>query len=212
MNKRYDEIMENIKVTDEMRSRILQNVQRVEITPDKKPKMIRLSTIKKYIALAACFVLVLLGALTIPHLFTSKQPADPGGLTQDGDIVTAVSAEELSKVLGFDVSDISGIPFTVEEAGYTAYWQELAEITYTGDDQTMTYRKSIGTENNSGDYDTYDVVTDIELQGVTFELKGSGELIFLAVWNTNGYSYSLSFADGIDEVALTGLLESNIAP
>lgn len=212
MNKRYDKIMDSIKVTDEMRSRILQNVQRAEITPDRKSMVIRFSSVKKYIALAACFAVVLVGALTIPNLLTPKPPADLDGLTQNGDIVAVASAEELSAVVGFDVSDVSSIPFTVEETDYTAYWQELAEIKYTGVGQTMTYRKSTGTEDNSGDYNTYDVVADKELQGVTFELKGSGELYYLAVWNTNGYSYSLSFAEGIDETALSGLLENNIAP
>ena len=70
----------------------------------------------------------------------------------------------------------------------------------------------MGVEDNSGDYGVYDVIVDKALQGVTFELKGSAELYYLAVWNTDGYSYSLSFENGIDEATLTGFLESNIAP
>lgn len=212
MNNRYDEIMDNIKVTDEMRGRILQNVQCAVAEPNKQAKVISFSSIKRYVAIAACFAVLLVGALTVRNLHKQGQPSDPGGLTQDADIVTAASAEQLTEVIGFEVNGVSDVPFAVEETNYTAYWQELAEIKYSGDGQTITYRKSLGSDDNSGDYNSYDTVVDKELKGVAFELKGDGELFYLAVWSTNGYSYSLSFGSGVDEASLTNLLESNIAP
>ena len=211
-NKRYDEIMDTIQVTEEMRSRILQNIQKAEIKPAEKAKVVRFSSFKKYMALAACFAVALVGTLTVSHLLTSKPSTEQGGLTQGNEIITVASAKELSEAVGFEVSDVVNIPFTVEEAGYISYWQELAEINYSGEGHSLTYRKSAGAADNSGDYNAYAVIADRELQGVTFKWKGNGELYYLAVWNTNGYSYSLSFKEGVDEATLIGLLESNLVP
>ena len=76
---------------------------------------------------------------------------------------------------------LSGIPFNVEHTEYTAYWQELAQVSYTGDDKTLIYRKSLGEEDNSGDYTNYENHLDIEVGRASVQLKGNGENFNLAI-------------------------------
>ncbi|MDD4000317.1 MAG: hypothetical protein PHX62_05435 [Bacilli bacterium] len=204
MNKQYNEIMDNIKVTDEMRNRIMQNIQRADISSTEKTKTFHFLSFKRYLAFVACFALVLGSAIMVPRLL------NPNGLTHTGDIITVASAEELSTTMGFEVKDIVNIPFTVEKTAYNAYWKEFAEIKYIGTNQALTYRKSSGTDINSGDYTHYDVAINKELQDVTIEIKGTGDLYYTATWNNKGYSYSFFFDNGIYEAALVSLLESNI--
>lgn len=68
MKKRYDEIMDKIEVTDEMRARILNHLQEVDLTKRTRPKVLRLSSVKKYLSVAACFAILLAGVLTLPGL------------------------------------------------------------------------------------------------------------------------------------------------
>lgn len=206
MKKRYDEIMDKIEVTDEMRSRILQNIQRADIASQPKTKVIRFPAIPKYLSIAACFAVLLIGALIVPHLLNPEQGNEPGLMAPGGDIVTVDSAGALSQAVGFEVNDLTDLPFTVDETTYTAYWQEMAEITYTGDGQSVTFRKSIGEDDNSGDYSTYENVMEKELNGNTVTLKGNGNAYTLAVWSDDNFSYSLQISDGISVMEWESLI------
>ena len=70
------------------------------------------------------------------------------------------------------MEELTALPFAVEETTYVSYWNELAEITYTGEGQTAAFRKSPGTEDNSGDYNTYTAIKEIHMGPLTATLKG----------------------------------------
>lgn len=80
-----------------------------------------------------------------------------------------------------------------------SYWGELAELHYSGEEQTAVYRQSIGTEDNSGDYDAYKDVTEITVNEMNITLKGNDGIYTLAVWTDGEYSYSLSLSSGVSE-------------
>lgn len=190
MSKRYEEVMSHIKVTEEMRNRILNNIQSADITAPKR-NVISFRTVKKYLPAAACFLLLLVGALAFPRSLTPDLSENPP-LAIGGGIVEVSSIEELSETVGFEVEDIAGLPFDVEQTAYTSYWQELAQVSYTGEGQTLLYRKSVGEEDNSGDYTDYETCIDVEVNHISVQLKGDADSFHLAVWHTDGYSYSLS--------------------
>ena len=48
MKKRYNEIMDRIEVTDEMRARVLNNLQDADLMKHTQPKVVGFSSIKKY--------------------------------------------------------------------------------------------------------------------------------------------------------------------
>lgn len=212
MKKRYDEVMGKIEVTSEMRGRILGNIQKMEFETAPKSNVIPFPNLKKYLSVAACFVVLLAGAFVVGNMTSIFRPNDPPVLTPGDGIVEVSTVDELSAHVGFEVEELNGLPFAVKETTYTAYWQELAEICYTGGDQTATFRKSVGTEDNSGDYSDYPTVQKIEIGSLPVTLKGSGDEYTLAIWSADGYAYSISLSDGISELDWQNLISREFEP
>lgn len=198
MKKRYDEVMDRIEITDEMRGRILGNIQSMDIAVMPERKVIPLTNIKKYVSVAACLGVLLAGALVAGHMTGIFRPDDPNVAVVNG-IAEVDTLEQLAAAVGFDVEELNALPFEAESTAYTSYWNELAEITYTGGGQTAAFRKSKGTENNSGDYNTYPAVKEIKAGPLTATLKGGGETYVLAAWSADGYAYSIRLSKGISE-------------
>lgn len=201
--KRYDEIMDHIKVTGDMRSRILENIEAENIAAERRRKQTG-RTVTKLLSMAACLAVIIAvaSALRSPAQVSTSDDlqtneGDTPGFVQGGaDIVELDSAAALSAAVGFEVNDID-LPFTPEQTEYISYWHELAEIDYTGEGKTACYRKAAGTEDCSGDYNVYTDVTELEANGTTVTLKGDAGQYTLAIWTDGSYSYSLSLSDGL---------------
>lgn len=204
MKNRYREAMERIEVTEEMRSRILKNLETADLSDAKRIRFPR-----RWLSLAACLAVLVVGVLTLPYLQNQTAPPD------NEDVIMAIpqideasSAEELAQLVDFPVTDVTGLPFVPETADYLAYWDELAQITYTGSQgESAVFRKSVDTEDNSGDFNEYADVQTVETDGGTVTLKGRNGLYLLAVWFRDGYAYSLSLSDGLSADAWTTLVE-----
>lgn len=194
MKKEYDEIMDHIEVTPEMRQRILRHIQEKNIIPSS-PKVLRFSSFKKYLSVAACFVVLLAGAIALPNLLNGNE-VEPPVLVGQG-IEEAMSIQELSELVGFEIKEEFTLPFTIEETMYSSYWNELAEIRYTGGGQSAVYRQSPGTDNNSGDYNSYKESAEISAGSITVTLSGDGGTFSLAVWTDGDYAYSLRLAQAV---------------
>ncbi len=189
-------IMERIEITPEMRRRILDNIQDIDLSEKKTAKVIR-PRWKQFGALAACFALVLVGALTLPRILNPDSPPSDIVGNPVGDIVEVASAQELSQVVGFDVTDLEHLPFTPEQTTYLAYWKSMAEISYSGEGQTAVYRKAPGDDDVSGDFNEYSAETVIQAGGHSVTLKGTDEAYVLAIWTDGAYACSLSLIRGI---------------
>lgn len=205
MGKAYDEIMDKIEVTPEMRRRVLARVQAEDIVP-VKPKVVRFPAWKKYLSASACLVLVIAGAAVLPRLI---QLLPPGEVQTTPKIEEAASLEDLSGLVGFDVKTEFTLPFAPEETIYCSYWNEMAQIQYSGQGQTATYRQSAGTEDNSGDYTNYGDVTEITVGNLPVTLKGDGGIYALALWTNGAFSYSLGLSQGVPEAEWLGILAEN---
>lgn len=185
MRKRYEVIMEHITVTDEMRRRILANIQSPASPRRGRP------TVRKMLAAAACLVLILAGAALLPRSFTGETVVPLEQATPE--LTECASAGELSDAVGFPVSDLSVLPFEATEVSYLSLWGELAQIQYLGAEEQAVFRKSAGTGDNSGDYNRYETAKEISVRGNTVTLKGNGGYC-LAVWSDGTYAYSLSLS------------------
>lgn len=196
LDRKYDEIMKRIEVTPEMRRRILDNIQDIDLSEKKTVKVIR-PRWKQFGTLAACFALVLVGALTLPRMLPSNPP--PANIVGNpvGDIVQAASVQELSQTVGFDVADLEHLPFTPEQTTYLAYWKSMAEINYSGEGQTAVYRKAPGDSDVSGDFNEYSAETVIQAGGHSVTLRGTDDAYVLAIWTDGDYVCSLSLSHGI---------------
>lgn len=195
MKNRYGKVMNHIEVTMDMRDRILNNINRLDLNqiPDK---IMPFPNYKKYLSIAACFVILLVGSFLVQNRINwTREP------TQQAipDIVEYHSANELSKAVGFTVKEIQNIPFEVETVQYTAYWKELAEIRSIGRNNTLVFRMAARSEDVSGDYSVYTDIKNVTVNGTLVTLKGDASKYKIAVWQAEGYSYSVQFTEAVSE-------------
>ena len=187
---KYDEVMEKLEVTPEMRARILQNVETQMAEPRKKPNRLR-----RFAALAACLAILLVGAAALPKLISSPVPEESETMLANG-MVEVTSKEELSEAVGFPVKSAQSLPFFPQSIYYTSYWGEMAQIDYANGGSTACFRQSLGEEDNSGDWSEYPAQKSLTVNGCAVTLKGEADSYTLAIWQDGTYSYSLSLSAG----------------
>lgn len=199
---KYEEIMDRVEVTPEMRQRVLSNLEQV-----RKPKR---PVLHQLMSLAACLTIV----LCCWYVWKSRQQTqgelDNPGVQGVSQIEDVASLEVLSKKTGVPMKELTGLPFAVEDTQYVSYWEELAEIQYFGQTDSLRYRKSRGIEDNSGDYNSYSREKTLELSGCTVTLKGDERGYILAIWTDGTYAYSISLAEPLAEETFRDLLEANL--
>lgn len=203
MKQRYNEIMEQIQVTDEMRARILQRVQQADLSPKKK-RISYQKILKMTAAMAACAVIFVAGR----EVMLGKESASGASMMNAADatdemraeestqivngIVECPDAESLEQAVGFSVPQLKTLPFAADTVVYTSYWGEMAEVQYNGGTESVCLRKAPGEESVSGDYNEYAAMQQVEIGDAKAVLKGSQEGSYrLAEWQKDGYSYSL---------------------
>lgn len=181
----YRELMEQVNLTPEARERILTNVQQADLSPQAKK--------------------VVPAVLAVPQFRGSDNDTTPPQLTgtpfHQVDTLAA-----LSDAVGFPVTEPAALPFDPVNTAYTAYDEGTAEITYTGpDSQTATYRQSLGTADNSGDYTLYEDTQVVPENNAT--LKGQDQRYTLALWTDGTYTYSLRLSSALSADAWQALLD-----
>lgn len=194
--RKYDQIMDHLQVTDDMKARILSSLKQAEKAPASPAPIRSFRPLKRYLSLAACLVLLIVGAAVLPHWQHNTPEQNEPGIMGVPNITEVDSVQALAETVGFPVSDVPTLPFTPTETDYTAYSQDLAQITYTDQAQTAVYRKSPLEEDNSGDYTVYTDIQTISVDGISVTLKGDDGSYALAIWQTDSYSYSLSLSPG----------------
>ena len=190
MTLKYDELMNKIEVTDAMRARIL---TRVSGAAKKK------SAARRWALAAACFAVLLLGALTVPKLLTgdpAQAEPEQGVMIANG-MEEVANAQAMADAVGFPVSEAAVLPFEPTAVHYTSYWGQMAEISYEAGDQTAELRKSPGTDENSGDYTVYPATEQLTVADLDIQLRGDAQDAYtLAVWTDGQYAYSLRLSQG----------------
>jgi hypothetical protein len=114
-------------------------------------------------------------------------------------IVEYSTQQELSGAVGFPVKKIQKVPFKVKHTQFIAYWGEVAEIEYSGTNNSVTLRMAPGTDDVSGDSTDYEINENAAAGEIDVILKGDQSGYELAVWQTGQYSYSLHFANGVSK-------------
>lgn len=255
MNK-YDEIMEKITLSPEARDRIIDNIteeiSEVNEVPNLQRTHVRKTPWKRYLAVAACCVLVFAGVRTaldsglfrmgssgsssdmIPeqNLSVEQNEGTSGAEPSDAydeseaavdeeksseaiwDVKGLGSEEELSDDLGFSMKCEGFLDKTEAESAdsqtFTAYGNGMGEVTVTRGESKNYFRKAIGTDDISGDYNTYEYSAEFEKEGYSGTLKGDSEDGYrLAIWtSSDGYTYAAFIEEGLSEDEWYALVES----
>lgn len=194
---KYNEIMEKINVTPEMRERVLSNVRKAREDTAKTNRNPGL-WIKRMmpVAAAACLVLII-GTVFYQNRYKGEEnPVDTSNYSME----ECESLDALKESVGFDVEEMKGIPFDVDHVSYTNVFG-IARVEYAGKDgEVLTFSKGQGEESDvSGDNNEYSDASTVELNGTSVTMKGNGNSVNLATWSKDGYSYSISVSPGISE-------------
>jgi len=87
--------------------------------------------------------------------------------------------------------------------------QQMTEvIDYDGEDEIFRIRKAKGSDEISGDYTPYETENRAEVGEISVTMKGSGELIYVAVWTQGDYTYSVSSESGVSQETMRELVQS----
>ena len=104
--------------------------------------------------------MLFVGAATVRNLIGTQTNISDTGVLTSPKLNAADSAAELSALMGFNVSDIPSNAEAAESTKYTVHGQ-FAEIEYGLREQTVTFRKAMGSGDISGDYNNYNCVKTV---------------------------------------------------
>ena len=203
--RKYDEVMEHIAVTSEMRERILHSIPQAVQAEKGRSAVMRFPDPARLAALAACLAVVLVGVLA--GVLKQQVPLDEPEVLLPSVVTEVSSAEALSRLAGFAVSDLKGLPFTPEAAAYSLIG-ELAQIEYQAGEEQLVYRKARGTEDISGDYNSYEQREMLEADGMDVTICGNADRFYLAVWTDGEFAYSISSSLGLERGELQNMIEN----
>ena len=206
LEKAYREIMDHVVLSEAAETRILQAIRAADLQAGKLKRF----PMYRRLAIAACAALLLAGAVALPYLSRERtEEGRPSGIQSSlWDRTEAASLQELSKLVGFPVEALNDVPFSVTDVQYTAYGDGMAEITYSGAEQSLVLRKAAGQTNPSGDYTAYAVQTMLEVDGSTVTLRGAEDGYCLAVWQDGTYSWSIRSTTAYSDAVWTDILTS----
>ena len=196
---KYGEIMERLTVSEQTKEKLIAQAGRTERT---EKGFFRPANVRRIGAIAACVVLLLVGAIVFKNVY-GNNGVQTGGVTPvpvdqaPWGAAEYENAADLSAASGIEIDDLDNLPFKPEETSYLYYEEGIAEIVYSGGGDSLSYRVSNGNEDNSGDRDEYGKVYEEEIGSVVFTLKGEGDRIFCALFQRDGRSYSVTSTAGL---------------
>ena len=229
---RYNEVMEHVRVTPDMRERVLRSVATQREVGASAGNSVQTAAsasraaskrqVPRWVPLAAAACLVLAIGVPAYHAMYSAQPTGP--VTSDDSYASQQGVEdctslaELEQAVGFPVPDVvSALPFEAASTTYTNVFG-IARVGYTGaDGQTVTLSKGVddGTDvsGNSNEYASTLVET---ISGVEITRKGStvqdGDNAYaLATWTQDGYGYAVDANPELSDEQMTSLVQEVIA-
>ncbi len=200
----YEEIMERVAVSEQMRRRVLAQIARADLGPAGAGRYRR--TLRQYGAAAACAALLLAGAAVLPRYLDLRQTEPPGHTETVSRFTEVDSLTELEAAVGLELEELETLPLPVTDTVYTAFGQEMAEIRYCGETETAVLRKAAGEDDPSGDYTQYAEERTLAIGGTSVLLRGDGGRYVLALWQKDGHACSLRLTGGLAAAAWEQLL------
>lgn len=86
------------------------------------------------------------------------------------------------------------------------YRKDTDESAFNDADESIFIRKMPGSDDISGDYNTYAQIKTVSVGDVEVSMKGEQDLVYLATWTSDGYTYAVSARSGLPEAAMADLV------
>lgn len=115
--------------------------------------------------------------------------------------------DEAEKALNFKVNPLKTFPNGFKVENVSVISNEMIQVDYNNGNHNMIFRAGKGTDNISGDYNTYQVKNTVKVNGIDVTLEGNkNEEYNLATWKKDDISYSISTEDGINEKTMLDMI------
>ncbi len=113
---------------------------------------------------------------------------------------------DLVKTVGFDVT-LPTLDKAYKETAFIDISGTIADVRFADDEDTITFRKAKGSDDISGDNNTYKENKAITVKGVSVSVKGN-DGINTATWQKDGFTYSFSSDKTMTQDALVKAIEN----
>lgn len=113
---------------------------------------------------------------------------------------------DLAKTVGFDVT-LPTLDKAYKETAFIDISGTIADVRFADDEDTITFRKAKGSDDISGDNNTYKENKAITVKGVSVSVKGN-DGINIATWQKDGFTYSFSSDKAMTQDALVKAIEN----
>lgn len=145
---------------------------------------------------------------------TSSNP-NAGGENDENDMMVSapnfgsesLSYAEITEKVGYDFKLPQFMPSEYKMTDMKLFFDELIQIEYLSSKDTVIFRTEKTDGDISGDYNVYENVQNVKINGTDVTLKGDGEKISVAVWN-NENAYSISSSYGTDKETIIKIIEN----
>lgn len=220
----YNEVMEQVELTEEMQKRIIGRVADNYFEAKKKDQRKQLQVwVSTLTTLAAAAALI---AFIYPRTTSPVNPdpgqevdIDVGGETggedhSSGGFVYRVfkNLDEMNAHYFYEIEELTGLPFSIRTERYIGYGR-YPQILYYGEvrDDVIYYRTYLEPGDQSGFEYPYDLNTTIEVNGTTVGIKGMGDRIQVVYWPDADefFWHSLYYKKGFTEEEVHSIIEKN---
>ena len=113
---------------------------------------------------------------------------------------------DLAKIVGFEVT-LPAVDKAYQETAFIDISGETADVRFADGEDTITFRKAKGSDDISGDYNTYKESKTITVKGVSVSVKGN-DGINTTTWQKDGFTYSFSSDKAMTQDALVKAIEN----
>lgn len=113
---------------------------------------------------------------------------------------------DLAKTVGFDVT-LPTLDKAYKETAFIDISGTIADVRFADDEDTITFRKAKGSDDISGDNNTYKENKTIAVKDVSVSVKGN-DGINTATWQKDGFTYSFSSDKAMTQDALVKAIEN----
>ena len=156
----------------------------------------------KQLWMTALLLLLALSVTACGGTPEADDPEEPAQTQLANPFVTYDTMEDAAQAVGFNLGLPDGVDWA-DEAGYQVMADSMLQATYLSEDRTLTLRKAAGENDISGDYNSYPEVSEETIGDRTVTCKGKNGLVYTAIWQEDGYSFSLTDDHGLDGATLT---------
>jgi len=151
---------------------------------------------------AACLILTV--SVIVPNLNNdvSQQQQIINPCVNYSDLDSAKEA------MGYDIMVPQSLPDGYKLINIAIISNNLLSIDYTNDTNEITYRTAKESGDISGVYNIYTDEKTINIKDINVTLKGDNGKINLAIWETDGQTFSINDRNGLSESEVIKIIES----